>query len=273
MFSNPCSSETGQVSVARCLCLSQKSKEGEGGKLQGVRLQGQQRVGAWTEISWEWYRLAWHMAVAVLLGLQDDSSHTAPWQNKISVWLLFCLTDLYTTNLTAVRLHCKSADPDRGELFPTSLFEGAATNQCNFKPPSLIISNNGGTTKILGKMFRINFNPLCSWFNHLFLPFYCGPSPTCFYTHGPDIWTELHLLSSKDWNCLTCPSACRRPAREWITCWELRWHLSMPPSAVGMAGTSRPNNCLPVVTTKGSQKVNHYYIHCSNRFKLLERDT
>lgn len=30
-------------------------------------------------------RLAWHMAVAVLLGLQDDSSHSVPCQNKITV--------------------------------------------------------------------------------------------------------------------------------------------------------------------------------------------
>lgn len=30
-------------------------------------------------------RLAWHMAVAALLGLQDDSSHSVPCQNKITV--------------------------------------------------------------------------------------------------------------------------------------------------------------------------------------------
>lgn len=38
-------------------------------------------------------------------------------------------------------------------------------------------------------MFKINFNPLCSWFNHLFLPF-CH---LLLHTHSPDIWCELHL--------------------------------------------------------------------------------
>lgn len=64
MFSNPCSSEREQVSIACCFCHSQKSKEGEGGKLQGGRLQscsrewehGQKCLGNDTGLlgTWQW---------------------------------------------------------------------------------------------------------------------------------------------------------------------------------------------------------------------------
>lgn len=82
-----------QKGTGKCCSLSLPLAEIKGRRRREAprrkALGPQHRVGAWTEMSWEWHRLAWHTAVAVLLRLQDDTSHTVPWQNKISAWLIY----------------------------------------------------------------------------------------------------------------------------------------------------------------------------------------
>lgn len=153
-----------------------------------------------------------------------------------------------------------------------SFSEGVATNQWNSKPPNFIISNNGGTTKISRQYVLDKFQSSLLLIQSLI--------------SSLQLWSlSLLLLHTQPWHmaCIIPSLLCRMeiisPAHQlvkdqppgWITCWELRWHLSMPAYVVGMAGPSRPNSYLPVVTTKGSQKVNDDFIYCPNRFKLLER--
>lgn len=99
---------TEKVSAAAVSALLRRKKTALRRKVQMHR-GPKKRVRKRTEGIWEWHLHAEHMTEigATLLGLWDDNSSPMPLQNRITVCFLFCLADLYTCNLGAVRLHCE----------------------------------------------------------------------------------------------------------------------------------------------------------------------
>lgn len=152
-----------------------------------------------------------------------------------------------------------------------SLSESAAASQCSSKPLSLLISNTGGATKILGNMFWINFNHLCCWLSAYFSTSAMFPHPPASTSTALTYGLNYTFTSMRDLNHLPAQQPVMDQPPKRITCWGLRRsHLRTPGYAIGIAWPGRLNSCLPVVSTEETSEVKWWLYPLPQQIQLAQ---